>query len=555
MNRSPMRPKRPKIQLGLLVLLAFAAGIPILGERRSGAAVRGFTAGIPWTGPAGISRTMAEIMGSQRVADRLPRKPIRERPEHEVDRSHLPQNPASPQGAARPSLLRESQVSSPKTPQIPGTSFTGATLADTSAFPPDSMGVVGPTQFVVFVNGRIRTFNKSTGAADGVIDANPDIFFAAVMTPVSGPILENFTSDPQIRYDRLSGRWFLSIIDVPCTNKSCSSTAPNRWLLAVSDAASGGILTGGTVWTFYFVQQNTTGGGNTGEFLDYPSLGVDANALYVGGNMFDAAGGSFNGCSAWVIRKTSVLSGGPIVVTAFRGIVANSGADGPYSPRGVDNYNPTSNEGYIIGVSNLNFGELVIRRVATPGGTPAISANILITVNTTAYPISVDHLGNTGGAAGKLDAIDDRLFAAHIRNGRLWTAHTIAVTSAGVASGSNSQRRDGARWYELNVPVGSGTPTVVQSGTVFDAASTVAAAHQYWMPSVMVSGQGHAALGASAPPERRFESMPLPWAGSSAIPSEPPRRSTSTRTPRAPITPEAPAGATIPSRASTPWTT
>ena len=69
------------------------------------------------------------------------------------------------------------------TPQTLGTSFTGATLADTGAFPPDSMGAAGPSQFVVFVNGRIRTFNKTTGVADGVIDADPDVFFSPVMTP------------------------------------------------------------------------------------------------------------------------------------------------------------------------------------------------------------------------------------------------------------------------------------------------------------------------------------------------------------------------------------
>src|SRR6185503_5372918 len=89
--------------------------------------------------------------------------------------------------------------------------FTGATLADTLAFPPDSMGAVGPAQFIVAVNGRIRTFTK-TGVADGVLDIDPDVFFASVMTP---PVTNNFTSDPRIRYDRLSQRWFIIIIDVP----------------------------------------------------------------------------------------------------------------------------------------------------------------------------------------------------------------------------------------------------------------------------------------------------------------------------------------------------
>ena len=237
-------------------------------------------------------------------------------------------------------------------PQPIGTNFTGATLAETSSIPPDTMGTVGPSQFVVLVNGRLRTFNKTTGVADGVLNVNPDVFFASVMTPVSPPAI-NFTFEPQVRYDRLSGRWILMMIDVPSSSPSSIMDMPNRLLLAVSDAASAGVISGGTVWTFYFVQQNTVGGGDTAEFLDFPSLGVDNNALYVGGDMFNASSGVFNGTSVFIIRKSSALSGGPLVTTAFRGLVPDPlTTDGMLDPRGMDNYNPTANEGYFIGVSN-----------------------------------------------------------------------------------------------------------------------------------------------------------------------------------------------------------
>ncbi len=465
------------------------------------------TAGVPWTGEKGSPETTAGIMARQQREDLLARgkpKAIRLKTEREIPgRDQLPQDPNSPNVArwvpSRNIADNVQTLGAPLTPQSLGVNFTGATLADTGAFPPDSMGTVGPSQFVVFVNGRIRSFDKSTGVADGVLNANPDVFFASVMTPETSPAL-NFTSDPQIRYDRLSGRWVLSIIDVPSTDSTHIGDIPNRWLLAVSDAASSNALSGGTVWTFFFIQQNTVGGGDTGEFLDYPSLGVDANALYVGGNMFGASSGAFTGCSAFVFRKSSVLNGGPLVVTAFRGIVPNGSSDGPYSPRGVDNYDPNSNEGYFIGPSATTLGRLVFRRVSNPGGTPSISANILLTVSATSNPILVQHLGNTGGNSGRLDALDDRLFAAHIRNGRLWTAHNIAVTSAGVAATTGSQRRDAVRWYELNgirSTDNGGTPVVVQSGTIFDTASSLSSARQYWIPSVMVSGQGHVALGFS----------------------------------------------------------
>lgn len=457
--------------------------------------------GVPTEGERGITMTTDALMEAQPDSTVPRERPLR--PEREIPgRKYLPQDPnakavaRTPANTTRVAAIGGDTVGT-NAPQTTSTNFTGATLADTGAFPPDSMGAVGPTQFVVFVNGRLRTFNKTTGVADGVINADPDVFFASVMTPVSGGSLNiNFTSDPMVRYDRPTGRWFLTIIDIPSLD--AVGDLPNRYLIAVSDAASNGVISGSTVWTFYFVQQNTVGGGDTDEFLDYPSLGIDNNALYVGGNMFGATSGAFNGCTAFVIRKSSILSGGPVVTTAFRGLIPDPNTtDGMLSPRGVDNFDPAATEGYFIGVSNAAFGRLIMRRITDPGGTPTSSADILITVSATSFPITVDHLGDTGGTAGNLDALDDRLFAALIRGGRLWTSHNMAVTAAGVASNSNAQRRNGVRWYELIVPPTTGTPTVNQSGTIFDTAATVALARQYWIPTIGLSGQGHAALGYS----------------------------------------------------------
>jgi len=280
-------------------------------------------AGQFWSGERGVHKTMGEIMADP--AARKTRQQIRLKREFEIPgRDQRPQDPKSSpesQWPVRPKTLQRSfsaQTESAAASSAPtvGTTFLAVTGTETQSFPPDSMGAVGPSQFVVFVNGRLRTFNKATGTADGVMNADPDVFFSSVMTP--RPYGLNFTTDPQVRFDRLSGRWILTIIDAPSSSIRSIADMPNRILIAVSDAASGGVISASTVWTFYFVQQNTVGGANTGEFLDYDSLGVDNNALYVGGNMFGAASGSFITTSAFVIRKSSILNGGPIVVTAFR---------------------------------------------------------------------------------------------------------------------------------------------------------------------------------------------------------------------------------------------
>jgi hypothetical protein len=460
--------------------------MPILGGFPSSSTAA--AARIPWKGETGIRETVGEIMKREGVRRPVPGRPNRIIPfRTNPDRRNNPQNPNAPESAV--SMSPEGRQSSRTvvsaavfTPQIVSTiNFTGATLADTGAFPPDSMGAAGPAQYIVAVNGRIRSFDKTTGAADGVLDTDTDTFFDSVMTP---PAADNFTSDPRIRYDRLSGRWFIVMIDVP----GAAGALPNRVMIAVSDS---GTVTNSTVWTFFYFEHDLVSpAGDTGMFADYPTLGIDVNALYIGVNIFTAAGG-FSNTTGFVVRKSSVLGTGPIVAAAFRGLIAS---DGPYTPQGVDNYDPAAAEGYFIGVSNASFGTLILRRVSDPGGSPSISGNIAITVNATYWPFLVPHEGNTGGTNGYLDALDDRLFAAHIRNGRLWTAHNIGVNKNGVANvrGGN---RDGVRWYELDGIVSPGTPSVYQSGTVYDSAP--ANPRFYWIPSVMVSGQGHAALGFS----------------------------------------------------------
>ena len=128
------------------------------------------TVGTPWTGEPGITQSVASIMKRQRTVDAQGPRAAHVRPFLRPNRRGLPQNPNSP-AAPSVALPTPAQVLTHGafTPQTLGTSFTGATLADTGAFPPDTMGAVGPAQFIVAINGRIRTFNKTTGDRKSVV--------------------------------------------------------------------------------------------------------------------------------------------------------------------------------------------------------------------------------------------------------------------------------------------------------------------------------------------------------------------------------------------------
>lgn len=65
-----------------------------------------------------------------------------------------------------------------------------------------------------------------------------------------------------------------------------SDTAPNSILIAVSDS---GIITSSTTWSYYQFQPSAINPPktNTSDFADFPTLGIDAFALYIGVNVFD----------------------------------------------------------------------------------------------------------------------------------------------------------------------------------------------------------------------------------------------------------------------------
>lgn len=453
-----------------------------------------------WVGEAGITETTSDIMTREQSLRLKSLRRARRETEDEFEqpnREKLPQNPeALPGGQWPPTEIEglrdretersERQANHPAFPlslarsivPSPTLNFTAATLAETTAFPPDSMGAAGPTQFLLAVNGRIRVFNKTTGAI-GQLDADIDSFFNSVR---AGSI----TTDPRVRYDRLSGRWFILLVNTAQSN--------NRILLAVSD---GSTINTATVWTFYqFAHNEVSPSGDNGCFADYPTLGIDANALYVGLNQF--CNRAFTNSTALVIRKSSILSGGQIVVSAFRNLIdatSTSLKNGIFTPQGVDNPAASSSEGYFIGTDAGSLGRLVLRRVSNPGGVPVMSANIYLNVLQTSQPITVRHRGNINSVNGRLDAIDDRLMMAQYRNGSIWTVHNISVNNEGTVDAPRT--RDGIRWYEVT-DVGTNVPALRQAGTLFTQTTTnTEDERNYFMPSLAVSGQGHVLAGGS----------------------------------------------------------
>jgi hypothetical protein len=340
--------------------------------------------------------------------------------------------------------------------------ITVATYEDSGVIPPDAMGVVGPQQFILAANGRIRSFDKNSGKADNVLDISSNLFFS--------PIAEGFTSDPRIRYDRFSDRWFIVI--------SAASMVPVRILLAVSDS---GIVTPETKWSFFYFEPRPS------DWSDYPSLGIDKHALYIGLNFLIK--GNYVTSDAFVIPKAPLLAG-TIKPFGFLNIVDPDPKkfEGPISPQGVDNYDADATEGYIIGIDGFP-GRLMLRRIKDPGGKPAISGNIAIKVPNSKFPLPVPQKGSIASGQYFLQGFDKRLGNTHIRDKRLYTAHNIGLDNKGSVE-AEKPTRNGCLWYEISMKDAE-HPTVTQSGVLFQPSPDNDPSQRYfWMPGVMTNGLG-----------------------------------------------------------------
>ncbi|MEZ0326674.1 MAG: hypothetical protein ACAH95_12295 [Fimbriimonas sp.] len=428
--------------------------------------------GRPWKGSVGIKATTKQIMQWQALNGHGFKYLVMPT-ERDETLEYLPGPPAlpGPQFPARNSTIEAlGLVAPPQARFSVGVSWDGAGFDDETApafIPPDTMGDVGPNNVLVVVNNWIKLWNR-TGTL-GALNAHLNTFFNSVRGGAN-------VGDSRVRFDRLSQRWIITTFTAESSN--------NKILIAVSDSAN---LTASTVWTFFSFQHNVvTPAGDTGLFFDYPTLGVDSQALYIGGNVF---GGAFT-TSAFVVRKSSILGAGPIVVTAFRNLY--NGGNGIITPQGVDHDDPASTDGFILGHGG-HFNTMRMHKITDPGGTPVLGPVQSVSgMLSDSQPVSVPALGS----AKNLDGGDLRLLKAAIHTNALtglktiWTTGSISVTSAGSITSGN---RTATRWYEVHNF--STTPSIRQAGTIFDTAASNQ--KHFWMATAAMNRQGHAVVGMS----------------------------------------------------------
>ncbi len=350
---------------------------------------------------------------------------------------------------------------------------------------PNCNGAVGPKQYVLITNQQIRSFDKSTGKPDNILDTDATSFFGMPAW------------DVRICYDIFSKMWLLS-----CEANDFTDSEIYNLVLAVSIDS---IITKDTKWVFFTLTNALVNPLYPRGSTDYQQLAFDAHAVYICVSTYNEDPEPLDiGTSALVIEKRSLLAGSPLI-TVFPGLLPGGlkGVYGEYIPA-ADNFDSDPAYGYMVSSkcsfygSGKTYNEFFLYRIKKPwSGNPELGPVIKVPTPDYAEPGFAPHKGNIYGAAGYLQTFLGAFAAPHIRNRQLYVVKDSRMDRTG--KGTPHGDRIGIQWaqYDLTGDLsgrgrGKETPTtvpvLVQAGTIFDPGVTDP--KWFFSPSIMTNKKG-----------------------------------------------------------------
>jgi hypothetical protein len=342
--------------------------------------------------------------------------------------------------------------------------FAGLSLLDTNPLvggnyaPPDTDGAIGINHFVEFINGGYAVYSRTgTLVAPAISDST---FW--LNAGVSASLVNQGLSDTRIKFDPLSQRWFAA--EITLGTGTGGTYQNNTALLAVSKTSNP--LDGWTSTSF-----NVAG---ATRFNDYPTLSVDANAVYIGSNDFNPAGTSYIGSTLTSIPKSSLLAVVP-TTTGMASFIQNTGAP----PMGFTPQVPTNDAAAGSGSKIVSISATALNQIQiTPINNTASAGATLGAAQTKAIALdSQSPLAKQPNGSQVIDTLDDRFSGTIYQVGnKIYAANAIAGTG-----GTHSA----VHWLVIDAT----TNAIVQEGQIEDGARDL------WQPSIAANANGDVVIG------------------------------------------------------------
>ncbi len=168
-----------------------------------------------------------------------------------------------------------------------GTVTLGIDGGTTGFIPPDPIGAAGPSHAMYCCNSYIEWYTKD----------RTNQYSQTLATFFSSLNPEFTIFDPRCLYDMYNDRYVVIAVD-----QDDGTESSNLYIAVSDDSDPNG--------TWYYQKINTVQTINdTTTWLDYPTLGVGEDAIYVTGNMFAFVDGDFKASLLWIIDKGAGTGG------------------------------------------------------------------------------------------------------------------------------------------------------------------------------------------------------------------------------------------------------
>jgi len=361
--------------------------------------------------------------------------------------------------------------------------------------PPDTIGDVGPNNYVQGVNEGFRVFDKSGNPLTPFITFNT--FFAPLGT--GNPCGNNQNDgDIFVFYDQVADRWVLSDFAFP----GFPGPGPFYQCIGVSQTPD---PTG--AYNLYALLVDPT------NLNDYPKMAMWNNpqpggAYFLTVNLFDGTTENFEGVSAFALDRGSMLTGGPANAIGFTLSATDVGASYSFvaATFRTGAPPPAGRDEMVLAVDSPSSGGVPLTQVharffhvdfvtpsnSTFGVGPTHQPNAEITVNpfVDAFTDSGTLLVPQPGGQPPLDTLGDKIMTPVVYQNRsgtesLWADQTILLN---YPDGPTA-----VRWYQFDVTGGNFPATAAQQQDWANGNDGL----WRWMPSIAVDANGNTAIGYS----------------------------------------------------------
>ncbi len=333
-----------------------------------------------------------------------------------------------------------------------GQNFHGSALfTNSQSLPADPNGAIGPNHFMEFINGTVAVYNKTNGVS--VQRKSNESFWTDAGVAISP---DADVTDPRVIYDPTVQRWFASQVDFNAA-AAASGQDPtleaNNFLFAVSDSSD----PRGPWHGFKFPADP-----DYGTFADFPTLGVDADAVYISGDMFQGEENPV-GASLVSIPKADLLLSTPVITNrTWFGVMDHSERGEILQPAICFD---GSCSGKVLAMGDIgsdsdphsNIVMSVVQNAAGPGATLSSATSI----NVSPYSVPFDfEMGYPLFTAVQPDGtstlqVNDARLSAKVYGvgGVLYAVHNTEFNG-----------RIAIRWYRID----AAAQTLLESGTIAD---------------------------------------------------------------------------------------